>query len=207
MQLELSERKKTEISSLRRAIVWQGKRSAKFKEVAKVKGRDNPKYADPDNMIDTGAVPEEDCFLLYSLIQEWRPNTIVEIGTWFGTSAMIMAKAMIDAGIQGRIYTCDKHDVYCPGEPYSDLIKYKNMQSGEFLKRLLKKRVAADMFFVDASLKGNDHKLIRKLRNGKLRFVGHDYHQKGKRNCGLMKQAVKSLKFELHGITFVLREK
>jgi hypothetical protein len=209
MNIELSEEKKQEIRQIRHDVVWTGKHSDKFKKLAATRDKDDPKYAELDNMEDTGAISDEDCYLLYSLVCQWRPETIVEIGTWFGTSAIIMARAMMDLGIDGKIYTCDKHDVYIGARPYSDLIKYNNLQSGAFLRNLRKKKIKADMFFVDAGLQREDGKQIRKLTSGKIRLAGHDYIDgaKGIRNANMMRRVFGTAKLRTHGICFILTNK
>src|SRR5262245_1970074 len=45
--------------------------------------------------------------LLYALVLKHRPRAILEIGTGRGYSTFAMALGLIDAGVDGRIYTLD----------------------------------------------------------------------------------------------------
>lgn len=64
----------------------------------------------------------EDARLLYLLVLTHKPKVIFEIGTWIGTSSMVMAEAMRASGHLGRIYTCDAEDHYAIDNSYQDLI-------------------------------------------------------------------------------------
>ncbi|MHC4726115.1 MAG: class I SAM-dependent methyltransferase [Planctomycetota bacterium] len=200
----MTNEKKKELADIRHSIVWAGKHSDKFKKLAKTRDKADPKYAELDNMADTGAISNEDCYLLYSLVCRWRPKTIVEIGTWFGTSAVIMARAMMDVGVEGKIYTCDKHDVYVPLSSYEPNVKYYNMHSEKFLKKMIGRKLMADMFFIDASLKKGDQKSIKELSGRPIRIVGHDYDAKGLRNVNKLKEVFQKVRLEIHGICFIM---
>lgn len=48
--------------------------------------------------------------LLYGLVRSLRPGCVVDVGTARGYSAVVMARALEDAGIEGRVYTIDTID-------------------------------------------------------------------------------------------------
>ncbi len=60
----------------------------------------------------------ESGLLLYALVQHYRPQRILEIGTGRGYGAFCMAQALHDAGISGQIITLDiKH--YTEPQPWA----------------------------------------------------------------------------------------
>ena len=51
--------------------------------------------------------PVEETALLFAVIQRLRPRWSLEIGTFFANTTRIMAEAVAEAGIDGRIFTID----------------------------------------------------------------------------------------------------
>ncbi len=159
------------IKKLRRDIILKGKHSKAFKQLGKEKGRTDAKYTDLNNTDESGAITENDAMYLYDLVKKYKPKIILEIGTWFGTSAAIMAQGMIDTGISGHIFTCDKHDLYMPRKPYASMIHFKNCKSDKFIPKL---KIKIDMAFIDARMRKGDAKQIIKLFKGKIIIAVHD---------------------------------
>lgn len=174
-------------------IIRAGKHSAKFEALAQSKDYKGEKYGDKDNLKKSGAVSLEDAQFLYNVISYTGCTTAIEIGTWFGTSAIFMAKAMRDAGEKGKVYTCDKHNVYLEDNPYADMIEYNNMWSDEFLKQLVGNNVSAQFMFIDATIKPKDVKRIKMVLSP-LRFALHDWKygdRKGHRCYEMMRGEIK----------------
>ena len=83
-----------DLKKLREDLILKGKHSPKFKVVLEkyAKGHD-AKYMELDNIEESGAINQTDAEVLYDLVQKYKPKKIFEIGTWFGTSALVMAVA------------------------------------------------------------------------------------------------------------------
>ena len=173
------------VKELREEIVLRGKHLPEYVKVAN--GRTSNKYTNLDDTLDAGSVLPEDCDILYGLVKKYRPRTIFEIGTWFGVSAMTMAIAMEDLGIDGTVYTCDSHTLYTYSHPF---IKYYNDSSTRALKIIKKKEVKLDMVFADGKFYPGDDKRIMRLANSKFVFAVHDYEgkSKGVRDMAAMKK-------------------
>ena len=192
-------------------IVSTGKKSQGFTILGRIKGRDDAKYRDPNDLEKSGAASIVDCGELYSAVQNLRPRVIVEVGTWFGTTAMIMAKALIESQMDSVIYTCDKHNVYHQMDPYRDYIRYYNMRSHKFFQRIIRAGKRADFIFLDASLKEIDMPYLKNLCHKDTVIYGHDMHQrKGKKNIMLIQKTFKKTTLQTaktSDIMFVIRLK
>ena len=116
-----------------------------------------------------------DCKLLQLLCIDTRPEKLLEIGTFVGTSTYSLAAATKSTG--GIIYTCDNQDEFfdakCdlnyrikthPKTWSSDLLKQEEMLQG------------LDFVFNDANCSVEDCEQIYKLANDRLVFATHDYY-------------------------------
>jgi len=183
-----------EVKALRLDTILKGKGSPKLSAYATKRGKSGPKFDDPLDTTQTGAITPADALFLYLLVCEYRPECIVEAGSWYGTSSIVMAKAMKDLGIDGHIYTCDKNNVLVDDSIDTDMITYENRHSTNFLTRLRRSGVKIDMFFADATLTAKDVGLIMHMFRGPIRFISHDYGWlKGTRNAKLVKAKKKGL--------------
>ena len=154
---------------LRKEIIKRGRESAKFKKFISTK--EGAKYYDPNKPDISGAISEKDCLILDTLVKQFKPKVIFEIGTWFGTSAAVMQAAAPDA----KIYTCDKHDV-CTINVSG--ISVLHLTSKQAIKKLQKKGVKIDLVFADGRLMDGDEKRLVKM--GMKVFLTHDYEGKEK---------------------------
>lgn len=141
----------SEISFIRDSVINKGKKH----------------YTTKEHLLRSAkAISLEDACFIYKITTLLKPKTVIEIGTWFGTSASIIASAS-----DCTIHTCDKNNVY---ELDNKSIIFYNMKSSKFLKKIIKKNIVADMCFIDANLKDNDPEmLIKAVPNGV--FIVHDY--------------------------------
>jgi len=187
------------IAELREKIIRLGKTQKKFLDLGRDRNRmDDPKYADPNNIDDSGAITKDDALFLYDYVQKHRPLNIWEFGTWFGTSAYIMAQAVRDIGAEyATVRTCDKHDVFVSLTDFEESVKYYHMHSTDFLKRLISRK--CHLVFADATLKAGDAELITAAFDGPVRFITHDYYgqAKGLGNIAKMKAACKGKRMKL----------
>jgi hypothetical protein len=70
------------------------------------RGSENPAY---ESYSEHSFGDREDAFnpVFHSLIETVRPHIVVEVGTWFGTSSVIMASHMRRMGLEGKIFCVD----------------------------------------------------------------------------------------------------
>jgi len=166
-----------DLRKLREDLILKGKHSPKFKVVAEeyAKGND-AKYTELDNIEESGAINQRDAEVLYDLIREHKIKTVFEVGTWFGTSALIMAVA------GAQVWTCDVKDYYVADH---SRIKYYQGKSSKILRQL--KGMKFDLVFMDGRFKNDDCRRISRMC--KI-FVTHDYKSgaKGIRNIREMKK-------------------
>jgi len=121
-----------------------------------------------------GTINREDCRILYLLVRYYKPTIIFEIGTWIGTSAMVMAEAMRKNNNGGKIYTCDANNYYSLPGDYSDIISPITAYSDKALKQL-PKDTTIDFLFADGELTFATISQLKAKLNEKSIITTHDY--------------------------------
>ncbi len=121
-----------------------------------------------------GAVNIADYKILYLLVRVYKPKVIFEIGTWIGTSAMIMAEAMRANGTGGKIYTCDHNHYYALDDSYSDIIVPINAFSAEALDQI-PEDTKIDFVFADGELTFRTISKLKPLLTTEAIIATHDY--------------------------------
>ena len=179
-------------------IIRLGKSSKKLIRNAEKRGKskNDPKYYNPACLERTGAIDCHEYIFLHKAIKYFKPTNILEVGTWFGTSANAMASALPEGGM---VYTCDKYDLFV-GE--RENIIYNNGWSSKFISSLITKGIKIDMVFWDAQFKDGDaDKIIGMIKP--FIFITHDYEvgEKGWRCVRELKKKFRDqIKIEQHGI-------
>lgn len=114
-----------------------------------------------------------DCAFLSLLVLNYKPENILEIGTWVGTTSYAMALTDGDC----KVYTCDDSNrfVKLNIEANNRIFTHSKTHSTEFLKRMINDDMVFDMIFNDASLSNEDCELLCKLTPKDFIFVTHDY--------------------------------
>lgn len=119
----------------------------------------------------TGTISEAACLYLRAIVDAIRPNMVVEIGTFIGTSTLVLAST------GATVFTCDKdNDVL----PTTDQIKaFGKTASTEMLRRLNVLRI--DLWFFDGRIQDDDLPFIRDYSSTRTVFAFDDYegHEKG----------------------------
>ena len=105
---------------------------------------------------------------LYRLVFGMRPRTVLDIGTARGFSALYMAKAMVDAGIDGYVYTIDTkpHDEplrWHSPKQFLDPFKDREVSRREILSSFEEEIVGRVVF-----LTGRSSEVLRDWRYGKV---------------------------------------
>lgn len=131
-----------------------------------------------------GSTSMDDCRFLQLLCIEKKPQKILEIGTWIGTT--IYAMAFATNNIKTSLFTCDRQDAFLqieckeserihtnPNTLSSDLLENEGLLRG------------IDYIFNDARVTYEDCKRIYNLAMDNFSFITHDYydsngnHEKG----------------------------
>lgn len=174
-----------EIKTMRVELIKKGKRLPNFAQLKYKHPRnekERQKYCDVDDVDASGAILEHDVEVLYTLVKKYNPKTIIEVGSWFGTSAMVMDKASNGAAI----YTCDKNNVYVYE---SETVKFFNKGSGNFFSKMIKANVRADFMFIDGQIVEDIAKLPKCMaKNCVILFHDYEKPQKGWRNVEALKK-------------------
>lgn len=121
-----------------------------------------------------GLTPFPDALYLYLLVREYKPETIFEIGTWVGTSALFMAEALKKNGT-GHIYTCDSNEYYILPEEYAELVTPITGHSDAVLADLKTKGTQFDFMFIDGNLTSQSTQLIAETTHENTVFAIHDF--------------------------------
>jgi len=135
------------------------------------------KYPDiprgPDEL-DSGTISIPEAKLLYLLVRYFKPKVIFEIGTWIGTSSMIMAEAMKKNNNDGHIYTCDANTFFAVDDLYQDVITTINAYSDVALDSI-PTDTKVDFVFADGELTFATIKKLKPLLHKDAIVSTHDF--------------------------------
>jgi len=195
LNLDINTVERGMLGSLLYGVVQTGKQSPKLKALAKERGLSGAKYDDVSNMGETGAISIQDAYLLYWMVKTFKPKKILEIGTWFGTSAAVMREGCQDT----EVFTCDKNNVFVCEK--MDRIHYHNMGSTPFLKKMRADGHKFDMVFMDGRFYPKDERRVLKLMRRPI-YATHDYEegQKGWRNIHALRPIFPEHRMFVNGI-------
>ena len=114
-----------------------------------------------------------DLRFLYSLVRYLKPSTIIEIGTWIGSSTYWMTQALKKNNC-GHIYTFDLNNHSCIEN--DDDNKYITYYTNNYAhKELRKVSCSAEFVFLDANLDNITVNELLKKCTPKTIFVTHDF--------------------------------
>lgn len=165
------------IENIRKYTIYTGKRNPEFK-----KAGDGPKYKDEYDIENSGSINLIDAYILNGLVEQIKPEYTFEIGTWFGTSAAIMAKHTF-------VWTCDKHNYAIDGVKYNNNIVFYNISSSRALTLTEARGQEFDFAFIDGSLSKEDaRKLVGRMRRKFIAFHDFTGDKKGVRNYKRVKK-------------------
>lgn len=131
-----------------------------------------------------GSVMLDDSYLLEGLIKAIRPHYIVEIGTFVGTSTVVMANALEEIQNTSKIYTVDKNDHRVidklKGFNLEERVEFYQQDSYEFAKMIVDKLPFIDFVFYDGEAHVDQYlrhfELLKtKMKPGSI-YAVHDYN-------------------------------
>lgn len=134
---------------------------------------------------DTGTISLRAMLYLRAIVEVVRPKTIIEVGTFIGSSTAAMERGLLAHG-GGRIFTCDSRNDCLPS---TDVIECHPWQtSTQMLTALVAKGVKADLFFFDGRIQLPDLPLILKCSTPKTVYAFDDHmgQEKGVVNVNLL---------------------
>lgn len=141
--------------------------------------------------INIGSVMLDDAELLKGLIRSLKPNAIIEIGTFVGTSTLVMANVMEN----GKIYTVDKHDHKVMDKArelgLDNYIEFFHQDSYEFAKEIVEKLPIIDFVFYDAEAHVDQYLrhfdiLKKNMKPGSI-YAVHDYFTRAEAHQAFLK--------------------
>lgn len=141
----------------------------------------------PKAVYNTGSITEAAVVYLRSLCEMYEPRTIVEVGTFIGTSTTAMAACRT---VQA-VYTCDKDNDCLPSE--GKIHCFPKQTSTQMLATLtghhgMSAIDPVDFFFFDGRIQAQDLALILRLSKPSTIYVFDDFEheEKGVLNVRLL---------------------
>lgn len=123
----------------------------------------------PQARYNTGTINLASMIVLRALVEVMRPQTIIEIGTFIGSSTLAMEQGLRG----GHLYTCDKDNDCLPSTPTRTCHPYTT--STAMLAALAAKGVKADVFFFDGRIQLPDVALILRCSHPLTTYAFDDY--------------------------------
>ena len=129
-----------------------------------------------------GSPCDRDLFLWYLFARTTKPRKVFEIGTWIGTSTIVIAKALHEIyGEDFEIVTCDyPNNVYIENHNYKYLLQniyYNNLHSNQLVPTLKENGHQFDAIFSDAAISDNNVNDLKDICNmNKFIFLTHDVY-------------------------------
>ncbi len=121
----------------------------------------------------TGTISESACLYLRAIVETVQPRVCIEIGTFIGTSALVLAAT------GATVYTCDKDNDVVPGT--EQVVCYPKTASTGMLEDLRAKQVAAELFFFDGRIHPErDLPLIAALSHRRTVYAFDDFEGRAK---------------------------
>lgn len=130
-----------------------------------------------------GTVTLQDAQLLYLFIRQVKPAVVFEIGTWVGTSALIIAEAMKQNG-HGHLYTCDSNSYACLPPAYDQWVTLLHGYSDQVISEIPTEH-PIDVIFADGECTWPTLRALTPYYTKDTQFITHDYTrpaEKGVRN-------------------------
>lgn len=143
-------------------------------------------YAD----YNTGSITAAACWSLLSAAYYFKPQTVVEVGTFIGKSTLSLLRGMQFSGEEnGRIYTCDlSNDIELPFGATSGVIQFRKQSSTQMLSALSVKGVQCDLLMLDGRLQHDDFHFLSQMLHAQSIVLLDDFEgvEKGVVNASVL---------------------
>lgn len=126
----------------------------------------------------TGSIGTAAQWSLYALSYLWRPEVVVEIGTYIGKSTIAMALGADAASVKAEIHTCDMSNAFdLPTLSKSSVVQYPSTSSTQMLNELVEDgyKARVQLFHIDGRLTKEDISLMADLASPDAMIVLDDF--------------------------------
>jgi len=146
--------------------------------------------------VNIGSVLLDDAELLRGLIKALNPHYVVEIGTFVGTSILVMADALRELQNTSKLYTVDRNDhgvmEKAKEKGLDEYIEFSCQDSYEFSEEIIKKLPFIDFVFYDGEAHIDQYKrhfelLKTKMKPGSI-YAVHDCYTREHHHKLFLKQ-------------------
>lgn len=120
----------------------------------------------------TGTISEAACLYLRAIVDVVGPSVCAEIGTFIGTSALVLAST------GARVYTCDKDNDVLPAS--DGITPFGKTTSTTMLRSLVQRQSSVDLWFFDGRIQAEDLPLIAELSHRRTVYAFDDYEGREK---------------------------
>ena len=122
----------------------------------------------------TGSISKTAAWCLYCVVNYFKPQNIMEIGTFIGKSSWSMLKAQEDAKVENAyLVTCDmSNDISIPWYGKTNFKQYKKKTSTEMFQNEI---IKPDLIFFDGRILKEDLEIFQKLVNENTIIVLDDF--------------------------------
>ena len=140
---------------------------------------------------DTGSICTISAWSLYAAVRNFRPEVILEVGTFIGKSTIAMGLALDLGKRPGTIHTCDySNNIPLPALCKSPIVQYPKKSSSEMIAAMLAGGMAATIDFVhlDGRVTDQDMQPLSALCKPETVFAFDDFEgiEKGCANYSKM---------------------
>ena len=139
----------------------------------------------------TGSIGLTQAYSLYLFLKHFKPEKIIEVGTFIGRSTLSMANAVDTYSDIGEIHTCDmSNNILLPWKGKTNIKQYPNTKSLEMLKEL---NGEFDLIFLDGRISDEELELLENLISQKTIIILDDFEgmEKGVMNLTKLRKLQK----------------
>ena len=144
----------------------------------------------------TGSISAATCWCLLSAANYFKPQTIVEIGTFIGKSTLSLLRGMQFSGVQNRrIYTCDfSNDIELPFGADGEVMQFRRQSSTLMLSELHARNLQCDFLALDGRLQQEDFQYLSNILHAKSIILLDDFEgvEKGVANASALMNSLQT---------------
>jgi predicted O-methyltransferase YrrM len=121
----------------------------------------------------TGSISMAQAYTLYLFLKYFKPEKIIEVGTFIGRSTLSMANAIDTYSTNGVIHTCDmSNNILLPWTGKTSITQYPKTKSLEMIKKL---KDEFDLIFLDGRISLEEVGLLENLISKQTIIILDDF--------------------------------
>ena len=144
----------------------------------------------------TGSLPHDDAYDLYTIVNYFKPRVVAEVGTFIGVSTSVIYDAS-----RGKveIHTCDHSNDIKLGIP--NVVQYPLTPSSVMFEKMRLKGITPDLVYLDGRLTKDDLREVSTEKYSDTVFVLDDFEgtEKGVANALLLERSNTTLIYPRNG--------